>query len=81
MNQRKFLINLNSVESIKQFIKIVTNFTEDIDIISGRFKIDAKSIMGIFALDLAKPVEVEILSDESDVIAKFSESISEFKVQ
>jgi phosphotransferase system HPr-like phosphotransfer protein len=81
MSNNRVLINLNNIDDIKKFSKIVTNFNEDIDILSGRFVVDAKSIMGIFALDLSKPVEVEILTDSEEVFNKFKESISEFSLK
>ena len=54
-------ININEFEKSKQFIKVVTNYESDIFLKSGRFVIDAKSVMGIFSLDLSKELEVEII--------------------
>ena len=48
-------VNLNSIEKVKSFVKDLNKFENDFDLVSGRFAIDAKSIMGIFALDLSKP--------------------------
>ncbi|BCN31695.1 HPr family phosphocarrier protein [Anaeromicropila herbilytica] len=78
MGNVRQLINLNNVDDIKKFNKIVTSFDEEIDVISGRFVVDAKSIMGLFALDLSRPVETEILSDSEEVQGKFKEAISDF---
>lgn len=80
MNNDRVKINLNSVEDIKKFIKVVTNFEEDIDIISGRFVIDAKSIMGVFALDLSKPVEAQIITEDPKAIDKFTDAMKDFQV-
>lgn len=54
-------IKINEFEKSKQFIQVVTNYESDIFLKSGRFVIDAKSVMGIFSLDLSKVLEVEII--------------------
>lgn len=61
---RKFTIHLKSINDVKEFVRIVNEFPYDVDLASGRYIVDAKSIMGIFSLDLAKPIDVEIQSDE-----------------
>ncbi len=53
-------VNLNSVEKVKEFVADVSRFEEDIDLVSGRFIVDAKSIMGIFSLDLSKPLILNV---------------------
>ena len=53
-------ISLNSIESVKSFVNSITKFDSDFDLVSGRYVIDAKSIMGIFSLDLAKPTTLNI---------------------
>ena len=63
-------INLNSIEKVKSFVNEITKFTAEFDLVSGRYVIDAKSIMGIFSLDLSKPIDLSIHtdSDASDVM-------------
>ena len=56
-------ISLNSIDKVKAFVNDVTNFNTDFDLVSGRYVIDAKSIMGIFSLDLSKPIELNIHSE------------------
>lgn len=56
-------INLRMAENVKEFVSIVSKYDYDIDLRSGRFIVDAKSILGIFSLDLSKPVIVEIHSN------------------
>ncbi len=56
-------ISLNSIDKVKSFVNAITQFDFDFDLISGRYVIDAKSIMGIFSLDLSKPIELAIHSD------------------
>ena len=53
-------ISLNSIDKVKSFVNDITKFDYDFDLVSGRYVIDAKSIMGIFSLDLTKPMKLEI---------------------
>jgi len=56
-------ISLNSIDKVKTFCEIVARFDCDLDLVSGRYIIDAKSIMGIFSLDLSKNIELRIHTD------------------
>ena len=58
-------ICLNSIEKVKSFVNDITRFDADFDLVSGRYVIDAKSIMGIFSLDLSKPIELNIHSEQN----------------
>ncbi len=60
-------ISLNSIDKVKSFVNILTKFDYDFDLVSGRYVIDAKSIMGIFSLDLAKPITLNIHAADEDV--------------
>ena len=53
-------ISLNSIDKVKSFVNEITKFDFDFDLVSGRYVIDAKSIMGIFSLDLSKPIDLNI---------------------
>ncbi len=55
-------IMLNSIDKVKNFVNDIAKFDSDFDLISGRYVIDAKSIMGIFSLDLSKPITLNIHS-------------------
>lgn len=57
-------ISLNSIDKVKSFVNTLTKFDADFDLISGRYVIDAKSIMGIFSLDLSRPIDLHIHSEE-----------------
>lgn len=57
-------ICLNSIEKVKSFVNDITKFDIDFDLVSGRYVIDAKSIMGIFSLDLSKPIDLSIHADD-----------------
>ena len=56
-------ISLNSIDKVKSFVNDITKFDSDFDLVSGRYVIDAKSIMGIFSLDLSKPIDLNIHSE------------------
>lgn len=56
-------ININTINDVKNFVSIVSRCDYDVDIVSGRYAIDAKSIMGIFSLDLSKPIDLNIHAD------------------
>ena len=59
-------IRINTIEDVKNFVTPVTKCNYEVDIVSGRYAIDAKSIMGIFSLDLSKPLELRVHSDDCD---------------
>lgn len=56
-------ITLNSIDKVKNFVNDITKFDSDFDLVSGRYVIDAKSIMGIFSLDLSKQIALSIHND------------------
>lgn len=58
-------ISLNSIDKVKSFVNDITKFENDFDLVSGRYVIDAKSIMGIFSLDLSKPIDLNIHAEEN----------------
>ena len=58
-------ISLNSIDKVKSFVNDITRFENDFDLVSGRYVIDAKSIMGIFSLDLSKPIDLNIHAEEN----------------
>ena len=71
-------INLGSIDKVKSFINDITKFDSDFDLVSGRYVIDAKSIMGIFSLDLSKPINLNIHGDEDN--AEIMEVIKKYEV-
>lgn len=58
-------ISLNSIDKVKSFVNDVTKFDADFDLVSGRYVIDAKSIMGIFSLDLSNPINLNIHCEDN----------------
>lgn len=57
-------ICLNSIDKVKAFVNDITKFDSDFDLVSGRYVIDAKSIMGIFSLDLSKDIDLNIHAED-----------------
>lgn len=60
-------ISLNTIDKVKTFVNLINRFDYDFDLVSGRYVIDAKSIMGIFSLDLSKPITLNIHADDDNV--------------
>ena len=73
-------ISLNSIDKVKSFVNDITKFDVDFDLVSGRYVIDAKSIMGIFSLDLSKPIDLNIHADNDIDKAVLFYSITIFSV-
>jgi hypothetical protein len=77
MQTRK--IKLSSIEDVKQFVNATLDCPYEVDVSSGRYIVDAKSIMGLFSMDLTKPVEMSINTDAD--CSKFLDRIKEFTVE
>jgi phosphotransferase system HPr-like phosphotransfer protein len=71
-------ILLGTINDVKEFVNIVTGYDFDADLVSGRYAVDAKSIMGIFSLDLSKPITLNIHSEDSAEAEKFLAAVSKF---
>ena len=74
---KKTTVMLDSISAVKNFVNIVTAYDFEVDLASGRYAVDAKSIMGIFSLDLSKPIQLTAHTDDAD---KFFSEITEFIV-
>ena len=70
-------VMLGTINDVKNFVSVVAQCDYDVDLISGRYAVDAKSIMGIFSLDLSKPIKLEAHTDNAD---EFFAQIKEFIV-
>ncbi len=77
---KSFEVLLTSIADVKKFVNAACEQPFDIDIVSGRYIIDAKSIMGIFSIDLAKPIRVEVHGTEEDAEA-FHAAVEQFVVK
>lgn len=72
-------VSLKSIDRVKSFVNDITQFDSDFDLVSGRYVIDAKSIMGIFSLDLSKDIELRIHT--KDDIDKILEVLKPYLVE
>ena len=72
-------IMLNSIDKVKAFVNTLSKFDSDFDLISGRYVIDAKSIMGIFSLDLSKPIELN--NHATDKLDEILEALKPYVVE
>lgn len=77
---KSYLLDLNSIERVKGFVNAIEGFEGYFDLASGRYVIDAKSIMGIFSMDLSKHVEFRIL-ETNDKISEVEAAIAPYLVQ
>ena len=73
-------ISLNSIDKVKSFVNDITKFDNDFDLVSGRYVIDAKSIMGIFSLDLSKAIDLNIHADNDSDVAEILEVLKPYLV-
>ena len=63
----RFPIRFKSISDVKEFVQIVNSYPYDVDLSSGRYVVDAKSIMGIFSLDLSKPIDLNIHATDDKI--------------
>jgi phosphotransferase system HPr-like phosphotransfer protein len=74
---KTFNIALKTINNVKDFVNIVNKYDFDVDLSTGRYVVDAKSIMGIFSLDLSKPIKVEVHTNDC---GDFMEAVKKFIV-
>lgn len=77
-NEVSMRVLLDDINKVKRFVNIALSLPFDVDMVSGRYKIDGKSIMGILSLDISKPVEIKFDTDYEDR-ARFA--FTEFEVK
>lgn len=72
-------ISLQAINDVKDFVNTVMLFNYDIDLVSGRYAVDAKSIMGIFSLDISKPIDLNVHTDKDteDIMAALKPYLAE----
>lgn len=70
---KELKIMLSTIEDVKEFVNITNRYKFDCDLVSGRYAVDAKSIMGIFSLDLAKPLKMVIRNENAETDALVEE--------
>ena len=67
---KSVMIRLSLVENVNKFVNIVSRYPFEMDLRAGRHVVDAKSILGIFSLDLSKPIALEIYGDNCEELMK-----------
>ena len=67
-------------EDLKEFIKTTESFESDIDIVKGRYVVDAKSLLGVLSLDFTQPTMVVIHSVNEDEIVRFYDEMKKFAI-
>ncbi|HHU02996.1 MAG: HPr family phosphocarrier protein [Christensenellales bacterium] len=73
---RSIPIKLSFAEEVKTFVNIANRYPYDMDLRAGRHVVDAKSILGIFSLDLSQPITLEVYSDDCDDLVKELEAFN-----
>ena len=72
-------VYLNNIKRVKNFVNQIINIESDVDLIYGRYILDAKSIMAIFSINLNNKLKLVLHSDDEDEIRKFNEIAEEYK--
>ena len=75
------MIRLSSIQDVRNFVDTVTKYNIDIDLSSGRYIVDAKSIMGIFSLDLLNPIKLSAQPDKEDEVKALLDDLKAFIVE
>lgn len=73
------VVILNSIELVKEFASIVLESGKSVIAVSGEYRVDADSIMGLFSLDLTKPITLEFLEDAEELQEKLQKFIQDKK--
>ncbi len=78
-----FNVMLSSINNVKDFVNTVNKYDFDVDLTSGRYVVDAKSIMGIFSLDLSKPILLNAHDDgaDPDIAEAFKQEMKSFVIE
>lgn len=73
-------VRINTINKVKSFVNEMVKVDAEIDLISGRYVIDAKSIMGVFSLDLTKDLEIVIRTEDQAEVEKFNTLVAPYVV-
>lgn len=77
---RRVNIKLYGVEEVKRFVNIISGYDFDFDLTSGRYIIDAKSMIGIFSLDMKNELTLVIHCDDENTVAEVLQKLDDFTV-
>ena len=70
---RSFFVSLKSIRDINDFVNIVSDCKGHVELIQGRYRINAKSILGIFSLNLQEPVEINMEKENEEIECRLRE--------
>lgn len=73
-------VKFETFEKVNQFIRVITNFESDVDLVSGRYVVNAKSAMGVYSLDLSKELELNIYEKVEGETERLVQALREFCV-
>lgn len=76
-----FNISINTIDKVKRFVNLTNRCEADVDIISGRLLVDAKSIMGIFSMDLTRPMTLRIHESNTEKLEEYKKLFEEFIIE
>lgn len=76
---KKMTLKLNSITCIEKFVRLNTSMPFHIDVTSGRYIVDGKSIMGIFSIDTSNPISCVLHSDEKELLDIYEERLSQIE--
>lgn len=76
---KSYRLDLNSIERVKGFVSAISNMEGYFDLVSGRYVVDAKSIMGIFSMDLSENVELRIL-ETNEKLSEIEKAIAPYLI-
>ena len=71
----KAMIKLKSIDDVKDFVRKANELSYDVDLSLGKYTVDAKSIMGIFSLDLSREIELTVHSDSDEFFREIEDRI------
>ena len=71
-------VSIGPIESVKKFVTKITEFDEEFELIRGKYVVDAKSVLGIFSIDLSKPVLLRI-NAEVEMLEQIKNAVKEFE--
>lgn len=76
-----FKVSVNTLDKVKRFVNLTNQCDVDMDIVSGTLLIDAKSIMGIFSMDLTRSMILQIHESDEDKLEKYKIMFEEFIIE
>lgn len=69
--ERNYIVSIDTIDKVKEFVNVVSSYDAFFDLISGRYVIDGKSIMGIFSLDLSKDISLKVSLNDGEPVETF----------